>query len=346
MSSANEAEAAAMPQNALIGLLFGYRSTALLFVAAKLRLADHLKDGPKSGEELARLAGAHPDTVRRFTRGLVNLGVFDETAEGYFALNAVGELLRSDGPGSLWSMALYFGELSYRAYEGLLHAARTGEIAFNHVFGVGFYDHLATHPEIQEAYHQTLTVGGVAPLMALAFDYSQVRRLVDVGGSDGAAMCAILGSYAQLTGVVFDEPAAAEPANAKIQEAGLASRCEFVGGDFFVSVPSGGDLYLLARVLANWGDEQARTILANIHAAMLEGGTLIVIEQVMPTRVERGDLAVDGDINVLAHLGGRIRTQAEFVQLLRAGGFELARSTPIAPWLRRGFYLLEAKRTS
>ncbi len=326
----------------MLPMVFGYRSTALLTVAAKLGLADHLKDGPKSASEVATLCEAHAPTLHRIARALVNRGVLDEMEDGRFALNARGNLLRSDVPNSLREMVIYFGDLSYRAYSALLYSARTGEAAFDKVFGMGFYEYLAQDPELNKAYNHTLTAGGTAPNMLLSYDYSRARLIVDVGGGDGAMMCGILALHSQSTGIVFDAPADAAQARARIEAAALSDRCEFVPGNFFDCVPANGDVYLLARVLANWNDDRAGKILDNVRGAGRERSTLLVLEQVMPASMEHREMAVEGDINVLAHLGGRIRTETEFQELLAAHGFSVIAFTPVGS--RRRFCMIECAR--
>src|SRR5688500_17877138 len=97
------------PVNALLDAIMGYRVTQAIHVAAKLRVADMLADGPQPSTTLAQLTGAHPDALHRVLRALANAGVLEEMNDGRFALTPVGALLRTGMPGSLRGAAMFFG---------------------------------------------------------------------------------------------------------------------------------------------------------------------------------------------------------------------------------------------
>src|SRR5712691_11476979 len=84
--------------------------------------------------------------------------------------------------------------------------------------------------------------------------FSGIRRLVDVGGGHGLFLATILQAYPAMRGVLFDRPEVAAGAAAALEAAGVARRCEVVGGDFFASVPAGGDAYLLWQIIHDWDD--------------------------------------------------------------------------------------------
>ena len=90
---------AVAPAWKLMRLLDGFVTTQLLYVAAKLGVADVLADGPRSGAEIAAAVGADHDALVRVLRGLVTDDVLAEEEDGRFALTPVGECLRA-GPGA------------------------------------------------------------------------------------------------------------------------------------------------------------------------------------------------------------------------------------------------------
>jgi len=327
------------------GMILGYRQTALIYVAARLRVFDALKPGPLAVDELARQVGALVAPLHVIMRGITNLELARELEDGRFALAPAGELLCASAASGLHGMAVYVGGLSAKAYTGLFQAVRDGGIAFDHAFGTGFYEHLKTDPEINDAYNKTLAFGGAAAMLLLnGYDFAGISTLVDVGGADGTLACAVLKAHPQMKGVVFDKPEFVRAAEPQIRAAGLSERCTVAPGDFFESIPTGGDAYMLARIITNWSEARALQILGNCRAAMQGRSKLLVVEQVLPERVEHGNLAIEGDLNVFAHLGGHVRTQAEFGDLLARGGFRLDRAIPLAPVLRRGFHVLECSR--
>ncbi len=307
----------------------------LLYVAAQLGLADHLNDGPRNSGDMARLIGADARTLHRVMRGLVAAGLLSEDADGRFALTPVGAYLRSDIPGSLRGQIVFEGELA-RAWSALPHTVRTGENAFRHVFGLGIFDHFARNPAVQA--YVARTQGGAASrvaasLVVASYNFAGVGTVVDVGGGRGTLLAAILRAHPTMRGVLFDRPGVVAEARDGLEAAGLGSRCDIVAGDFFQSVPAGGDAYALRRIIHDWDDEQALRILAACRQAMagqIHGqGRLLLIERVMPERVEQAPAVVVADLIMLVETGGRERTVGEYRALLAAAGFRLSRLTAI-----------------
>jgi hypothetical protein len=290
-----------------------------LYVAAKLGLADLLADGSRSSDQLAESAGADPDALYRFCRALAGLGVFRELPDRVFALTATGAALRSDAPGGLRYFIIVNGEESFRAWADVMHSVRTGRPAFDHVFGMSHFDFLARERASSTAFN-TMAGRGPAIEAVEGFDFSGDRVVVDVGGGMGGLLAHVLRGHPHLRGILLDTPAGVAEAPELLRRHGVADRTEVVGGSFFDAVPAGGDTYLLARVIHDWGDGDALKILARVREAMRPGARLLVIDKVIP--------AVDGfhpgkfaDLQMLVVLGGRERTMDELTALLARGGF-------------------------
>src|SRR5262249_42141748 len=126
-----------------------------------------------------------------------------------------------------------------------------------------------------------------AAAVAAAFDFSGFGTVADVGGGNGALMIGLLQAYPGLAGIVFDQPHAAERARQRVAAAGLADRCQVVGGSFFDEVPRGADAYLLKEVLIDWDDERASAILKNCRAALPAHGQVLIVEGVYPARIDQ-----------------------------------------------------------
>jgi len=173
-----------------------------------------------------------------------------------------------------------------------------------------------------------------------AYDFSGLGRLVDVGGGHGMLMRTVLDAHPHVQGVVFDLPSVIEGARARLADAGLTSRCQTIAGDFFDAVPAGGDAYVLSWIPHDWDDQSAVRILANCRAAMGKAGRLLAIELIIPSDDEREPspevdwLVRTTDIEMLAVVGGRERSAAEYRELYAAAGFELTRILPLelSPW--------------
>jgi hypothetical protein len=305
-------------------LMWGLAGTQCLHVVARLGVADALAAGPRPIADVARDVGADPDALERILRWLTAMGVFTQPAPGVAGLTEVGELLVDGHPATTRYNALFFGDLTYRTWAGAVETARTGRPAFAEHFGTPFFDYLAEHPEDAETFNRAMQGGSAARLPALvAWDWAGVGAVVDVGGGNGAVLRALLAEHPHLRGTVFDLPNVVESAAREIAAAGLADRCEVVGGSFFDRVPDGGDVYILAQILHDWHDDDACRILTRVRESMREDAVLLVLELIVPED-DMPHPAKLVDLQMLFLLGGRERTRTQWAELLRRGGFELA----------------------
>ncbi|MCR6487386.1 methyltransferase [Amycolatopsis sp. OK19-0408] len=283
-----------------------------IHAVTELGVVDRLAAGPATAASLAADLGLAPDALTRFLRALAGEGLF-VAVSGKYALTAAGELLRSDVPGSLRHLSRLMTGEAYRVWERAPESLQTGEPAFEAEFGAPLFDWLAARPDRQAEFAAAqagLVERRLEPLLARSWD--GVGHVIDVGGGDGTLVRALLAAHPGLRGTVFDRPGV--PFD--------VPGARFVGGDFFTSVPPGGDVYVLSQILHDWDDERATRILRTCRAAMSASARLLVLEQVVPE---------DGgphpahllDLHMLVLLGGRERTEAAWRGLLAAGGFEL-----------------------
>jgi hypothetical protein len=298
-------------------------------VAAKLGIADLLVDGPRSAEELAAATKTQAGALYRVLRALASVGIFSEVTSGRFALTPMAELLRSDTSNSIRALAIMYAEEQYRAWDDVLHSVRTGQPAFEHAFGLPYFDYFATHPEASQVFNEAMVgwTSQVVEAVVAAYDFSPFGAVVDVGGGHGALLAAILKSAPAARGILFDLPQVVESAEPFLAAAGVADRCARVGGDFFGEIPSGADAYLLAQILHDWDDEHSVAILRQVRRAMPDYGKLLVVELTLP----EGDAPAFRkwmDLHMLVLLNGRERTARQYSDLFHTAGFELARTIP------------------
>jgi hypothetical protein len=331
--AADEPEVAPDPEadrQRLGRMIGGFHVTQLIGSAARLGLADRLREGPRSSEEVAVSIGAHEPSMHRFLRALVEIGVLCEEKGGRFGLTGMGRLLQSDMPGSLRPVAMVYGGPFYQAWGSLLESVMTGETAFERVFGAPLFGYLALHPDLGVAFDRTMASlsATMAAQIAAAYDFSGMKRVVDVGGGHGELLGAVLKANAGLSGVLFDQPAVISGARRWLEAEGLSGRCAVVSGDFFDSVPEGGDAYLLKWIIHDWDDERAITILRNCRRAMAEHARLLVMEVVLPDKIVPAPLGTGNDMHMMVVTGGRERTASEYDALFAATGFRLSRIVP------------------
>jgi O-methyltransferase domain len=219
----------------------------------------------------------------------------------------------------------------YHMHGEALHSIKTGEPVFERVVGMEYFDYMAANPNEGEIFNQAMSdMGrGVAAAVVGSYDFSGIGKIIDVGGGLGSLITSILQKYPEMTGILFDEPHVAEIARGSIASTGLAQRCEIIGGDFFESVPSGGDAYLLRWIIHDWDHDHAVKILRNCRRAMGQKSRLLLIEMVLPAGNEfhSGKLL---DYIMLTFLGGEERTSEEYESLLREAGLRLNKVAPTA----------------
>jgi hypothetical protein len=319
------------PQQQLAGMLTGYWVAQALYVAAKLGLADLLKDGPRPAADLAAASASHPRSLYRLLRALASVGVVVEDADQGFALTPLGQVLRRDVPGSQWALAVMSGEEHYHAFGDLLGSIRTGKPAFDKLYGMPVFDYLGRHPEQAKVFDAAMVSvhGRETGAMLDAYDFSGIGVLADVGGGNGSLLTAVLKKYPQMQGLLYDLPGVTERAQTDRAAAGLAERCRVIGGNFFESVPAGADAYLLRHIIHDWDDERATRILRNVSRAMGDGGRLLLVESVLLPGNEPS-FAKLLDLTMLVIPGGMERTEEEFRRLFAAAGFQLTRIVPTA----------------
>jgi len=156
------------------------------------------------------------------------------------------------------------------------------------------------------------------------YDFSGITKLVDIGGGHGFLLASILEKYPSMTGILYDTAPIVEEAKALLEEHGVSNRCETMGGNFFESVPAGGDAYIMKHIIHDWNDEQCLTILKNCRKGITQGGRLFVVEMVVPTDNEPS-LSKLLDLQMLAVLPGCERTEAEYSKLFSESGFQLTK---------------------
>jgi hypothetical protein len=318
------------PTQALRRLVNGYQVTQAIHVAATLGIADLLRDGPLSSDELAERTSTHTRSLHRVLRALASVGVLHEGEDGRFALTELGDGLRSDAPEPVGGWAAYVGRPAhFQAWGALLHAVRTGENAFASVHGSDVWEYRSRHPDEGAAFDRAMTDGSLRANHELleAYDFGRFGRVVDVGGGHGALLAAVLAANADVRGILFDQPHVVADAGPVLESAGVSDRCEVVAGSFFDAVPPGGDAYLLKAIVHDWEDDEALRILCNVRAAIADGGAVLVVERELGAPNAEPD-AKFSDLNMMVGPGGRERTRDELAAMFAAAGFALDRVVP------------------
>ncbi len=320
----------------MLRLIAGFRASRVIHVAARLRLADALRDGPRDVQALAEITATHAPSLERLLHALASLGVLAEDRDGRFALTDLGATLDGDAQGSLRAWAEFaLGGEHYAAWGELEHGVRHGEVAFDRLYGTDVWEYRRRHAQRGALFNQAMAalVRRVDPALIASEAWAGVRSIVDVGGGDGSLLVALLREHPTMHGVLFDLADVVDDGRARIDDAGLAARCTAVAGDAFESLPGGADGYVLCQVLHDWSDERAGVILRNCRRAITPGGRLFVIERLLPERFDASPAARSAamaDLTMMVMTGGRERTAEGFRVLLASAGFRMGRVERIA----------------
>ena len=318
------------PPGGLLELAFSSLLVKAIHTVVERGIVDLVADAPLTGAQLADQAGLVPGKLGQVLRALTAIGLFSEDAEGRFTLTPAGETLRTGHPSAHRELYLTFaGSTLWKALDRLPEAVATGRPGMDLAHGVPFFDYMQAHPDESTMFNRMmLAAHGAEPAaVAEAYDFSPIDRLVDVGGGIGTMLINVLGRHPDVTGVLYDFPSVVAEGKANVAAAGLADRCDFVDGDFFQAVPTGGDAYLLSHIIHDWDEASCLTILRNCRAAMGSGGRLLLVEWVLPDGNEPHPGKIL-DLAMLALVGGQERNTAEYRELLAKGGFHLDRVVP------------------
>ncbi len=317
------------PSDVMLQMIFGFMTTQAIHVAAKLGIADLLRDKPRNVAELAEGKGVDERSLYRVLRALASVGIFTEPDPGQFALTPLAETLRSDVPGSLRGTAIYMGEEWHmRPWNDIMYSVETGKPSIEHVFGLPAFSYLAQNPQAAAVFNDAMTSlsASVVESILAAYDFSSIERIVDIAGGHGLLISAILKANPRMKGILFDVQSVIEGAPALLEAAGVRERCETIAGDFFEAVPGGGDAYMMKHIIHDWDDERALRILRNCHRVMRSDDRVLLVEVVVPP----GDAPSPAkllDIEMLLFTGGCERTAEEYRALFDAAGFRLTRIT-------------------
>jgi hypothetical protein len=318
------------PEVVLTQMITGSLAAQAVYVAAKLGVADLLANGAKHTNELARETESDAPSLYRVLRALAAQGVFTEVSDHTFALTPTAELLRSDSRNSLRNLAIFMGEdWHWQVWGRALYSVRTGKNAWSEVHGQEVFPYFEANPEAAKIFNEAMSSLSTLAIEAVVagYDFSGIHSLVDIAGGYGRLLTAILEANPSLHGVLYDLPHVIEGARQSVGANRAASRCEFVSGNFFSSVPVGGDAYLLKNIIHDWDDERAVKILRKIKQSMETDGRVLLVETVV-TPGNEPDLAKLLDIEMLVSPGGKERTAHEYRQLFAAAGLRLTRIVP------------------
>lgn len=332
MSDDGRSAEAPPPHAQLVQMAMGHWVSRIVYVAATLRLADHLASGSRTAEQLAGPTGTQAASLYRLMRGLANLGILTENADRRFALTPLGEALKTGAPGSARASILTIAsDWWVEGFRELMYSVQTGNSGFEKALGAPIFDWLAKNPNEASLFSETMIGfhGEEPAAVAASYDFSGIKTLADVGGATGHLLATVLGRNPSMRGILFDLPHVVRDAPALLAARGMADRVAIEEGNFFERVPAGADAYLLSHIIHDWNEAQCLTILGHCRKVMRPAGRLLIVEMVLPP----GDAPHPGkmlDLMMLVGPGGQERTASEYGVLLGKAGLRMTKVVPTA----------------
>ncbi len=318
------------PEVDLLEIASGFMSTHTVHAVARLGIADALAAGPRPAGEVAGELGTSADATYRLLRAAATCRLVREDDDGRFTLTPLGATLRSDRTDSMRPVVLMLADPAYQAVWGrLAESVTTGAPSAEAALGMPMWEYVDRDPQFAATFNDAMTRLAALdwPTVAAVHDFTPFSTIVDVGGGYGQLLARMLGAAPAAKGVLLERESVIAGAEAHLREAGVLARCRLEPGSFFETVPDDGDLYVLRRVVHDFDDDEATAILRTVRRHMPDDATLLLMESVVPPG-NVPHFAKSLDLDMLAFVGGRERTEREFDTLLDRSGFRMTRVVP------------------
>jgi len=318
------------PVEQVFQLVLGYMPAMALNIVSRLGVADQIAQEPKALSDLAKATGVNEDALYRLMRALSSVGVFHEAAGRRFGHTPGSELLRQDHPASIRPMTVWMSDpFHFRCYADLINSIQTGKPSAEKTLGQPVFEYFRDNADESEVFNAAMVsfTNFSIPAILEAYDFSGIQKLVDVGGGHGSVVGSILQKHPTLRGVLYDLDHVVAGAKGLLGSLGVADRCEVVEGNFFESVPAGGDAYIMKHIIHDWDDDKCRVILGHIRKVLPGNGKVLLLESIVPG-LNEPSMSKWIDLEMMIFPGGRERTEEEFQKLFASAGFKLSRVTP------------------
>jgi acetylserotonin N-methyltransferase len=309
----------------VLDLIQAFRRSKTMFTAVSLRIFDRLDDGAADATTLAQESGANADALERLLDSCVALGLLEKQGAVYSNLPLARAYLTRSSPNTLAGYILYSDRALYPLWGNLEAAIREGTHRWEQTFGseASIFEHFFRTEEARRDFLSGMNGLGQlsSPAVVAAFDLGRFHQLVDLGGGTGHLVLTACARYPHLQGVVFDLPAAISTAREYVGQASAGCRLRLLPGDFFTDPLPEADIFVLGRILHDWGEDKIRTLLRKVWERLPSGGALLIAEKLLDERKTGPVPALMQSLSMLVCTEGKERTLAEYTALLRRAGF-------------------------
>jgi hypothetical protein len=330
MDSATTIKQPPPPEAVVIQMVMGAWVSKVISDVTRLNVPDVLKQhGSMSAAEMIARHGveARPECLERALRACASLGIFTESATGEFGPTKLSDALTMDSPVSVKKLVESLAGSWWKVWTGLCDAIRTGEPQARNQLGMEWWDYLKANPKEMEDFGEAMKSNSLSSMKGVLekCDFTNSKKVVDVGGGFGHLIIALLEKYSGLRGTVLDVPELIPIAkkNIQVNDPGISSRLEYIGGDMFKSVPP-ADVYVMKHIIHDWDDGRCIRLLRNCHQSMTGDGRVICVDAVLaPMGDTAGTPAKLLDCNMMVFISGKERTKVQWDELYQAAGFQI-----------------------
>lgn len=309
----------------VLDLLQAFRCSKVMFAAVSLGVFDALTTSPKLLRALADELKANPDALERLLDACVGLQLLDRDHQGYRNTPVASTYLCKSSLHRLTGYIGYSNEVMWKLWANLEDAVREGTHRWKQAFGWDgpIFSHFFRTEEAKREFLMGMHGYGLisSPQVVAAFDLSQYRCLVDLGGATGHLAIAACERYPHLRAVVFDLPDAVPLAQEIVGSSSVSNRIQVMAGDFFMDPLPEGDLYSLGRILHDWTEEKIVKLLGRVHEQLPARGAVLIAEKLLEEGKRGPRWAQMQDLNMLTCTEGKERTLSEYEAMLRQAGF-------------------------
>jgi precorrin-6B methylase 2 len=302
-----------------------------LVTALEMNIAEHIRDGKNTLNQLAANTQSHPDALFRLMRMLCAHDIFKLSKKGIYCLTPWSKVMLEGDKDSVKDFLLgHLGKLHYELFSEMDYTVKTGINASQKLFNKDIFTHVHDTPEEHERFIKGMsnTSELFAPVLLSTYNFSPFSHIVDIGGGHGSLLCHVLTKYDRLKGTLFDSEHVVERATVNIESYGLKDRINIVGGNFFQSIPEGANLYIMKHIIHDWNDIDSIKILKNINKAMPAGSKLLIIETIIRNDNNYSFGKMLDILMLVITKDGRERTLDEFKVLFEKSGFAIKRVIP------------------
>lgn len=337
-----------LSKNELVLYLHSSAAFQLLHAGVELNVFELIRDNPSINlNSIMNSSGLKQESARSLVFGLTSMGLLSKNGDFYKNCNAIEELFSNNEWPLFRSMVevqahiMYLGQIDF--VESLKKNTNVGVKRFDG-HGKTIYEKLSRDTKLRGIFYKYM--GNYSeyaiPFLLEKVDFSADKKILDVGGGDGANAIALAKQYPNAEIILLDLPAAGKIAKQKIRKENLSKTISFAAGNMFKNkFPNRQDSVLFIHQLVIWSPWQNELLLKKAFNSLKEGGRAIIFSS-MADDNEDGPLMAGLDtvyFRAIAAGHGMIYPYKDYEELLRKAGFKKTERIKCNTWTPHGIVI-------